>query len=710
MTDPIRTQRPRPTAPPAALFAALLAFALAAPAAAQNDDQTGTGAPSIEQPAQQPTQQPAEQPAEQPAPQGQQARQSQRVELRDVLRQIDRSIPPVRLGLRADIVREAQVVHSRVVIVDSAEAAAEALRGWKGLRRFPVLIDDGTLLAAENIARFVRAFEPAKIVRWSPETEPEWPEALQDRASEIVTLIGETVDEDGGIDNVLALVRAMRDKGIGPQGVVALDLDDPAWVAGLALAVGRVQPVVFIEADGRVNREMTGDTMRELAQIIQSQLQQTGMAWSDLGDEIDAVTIAANLPLRVGLGVDGEDEKALTDLIGRHRAGIGNRWAWAGNVFGDSQTALYRAMCGLFLPGKKAWFFDGYGRGDPWDLYDATAASRFYEDTDIDAEVHDTPANSVRDWRGVAAPGIDTDLVFINSKGTVHFFQLGNGKAWVGDIPLLDSPAAVHIVHSWSARAPGTPRTVAGRWLEHGAYAYYGAIDEPYLNAFVRTPLVVNRLLAGMPFGVAVRVDEGPPWKLNVLGDPLVTFRAGATAGNRIDQPTGLAPVTALDESASAAIKDGRYAEGMRDLLLAGRDADVARLAAAMIAQKPDSFGNDAARASALSLYREAKFTAFGKAYNALAPDDQETLLLQDALWHAGRAVLRAGPDTVYEGLMRRNLRRWQTHHDAIELAEHIADRAGPDEAANFLKDASGRTQHNRHRQEMMNAARRYGG
>jgi len=89
-------------------------------------------------------------------------------------------------------------VHSRVVIVDSAEAAAEALRGWKGLRRFPVLIDDGTLLAAENIARFVRAFEPAKIVRWSPETEPEWPEALQDRASEIVTLIGETVDEDGG--------------------------------------------------------------------------------------------------------------------------------------------------------------------------------------------------------------------------------------------------------------------------------------------------------------------------------------------------------------------------------------------------------------------------------------------------------------------------------------------------------------------------------
>ena len=52
--------------------------------------------------------------------------------------------------------------------------------------------------------------------------------------------------------------------------------------------------------------------------------------------------------------------------------------------------------------------------------------------------------------------GLDADLICINSKGFITEFYLGDGPAHPGDIPILDRPAAVHIVHSWSARVPGS--------------------------------------------------------------------------------------------------------------------------------------------------------------------------------------------------------------------------------------------------------------
>lgn len=621
-----------------------------------------------------------------------------------------RALPvQLRAGARAHRIREAQRVAGTVVIVDSPELAAEAMRGWRGLMRYPVLIDDGSVLAAENISRFVRAFGPDLVVRLTPPESPPWSDDLEERAVKIIGMLGGTVQGETPITDVTGYLNRLRELGIGPQGVVAMDPLDPAWIGGFALAVGRAQIITFIKSDGRVNGRMTGDSMRALSSSIQAQLDRVGAKWAGLGDEIDAVTITANLPLRVGLGVDGEDEKALTDLVGRHRGGIGNRWAWAGAIFGDSQTAIYRAMCGLFLAADSAWLFDGYGRGDPWDLYDATSAARTLEEAGIKAEVHDLPANRVRDWRRAVSGGIDTGLIFVNSKGTVGFFQLGDGKAYPGDTPLLGTPAAMHIVHSWSARVPGSARSVAGRWLEHGVYAYYGSIDEPYLSAFVPTPKLVNRLLVGFPFGVAVRIDAGPPWKLNVLGDPLITFKAGSTAGNRLTQHVPVEPSEDLADTASAALKAGDYAAGMREMLLAGRDEDVARLARALINQRPDSVTNQIARVAIMPLYRTGHYDSMAKAYAMLSPDDQRVLIFQDALWQAGRAVLDRGPSTLFEGLLGRNLRPGQMDIDAIEVAQRIARRVGAAEAVAYLEGVIPEITPDRAKEEVGNAIRRFG-
>lgn len=638
------------------------------------------------------------------------ATRSFEISLPDVLREADTYPPPIRLGLRAHAVRETQLVVDALLIVDSPENAASAIAMWRGLVRFPVLIDDGSLEAGENIARFVRAFKPGRVVRWDPVMPAIWPADQTERARTLMQLQGMTLGIDPPPKVVRELVDKMRELRIGPQGVVAVDLNDPAWIGAFALAAGRIQPMIFMERVGRINGMISGNDMRALAELIQAQLRALELQWGELGDEIDSVTIAANMGLRVGLGPDGKDEKALTDLIGRHRAGVGTRWAWSGVLFGDAQTALYRAMCGLFLSTNSAWLFDGYGRGDPWDLYDATTAARRFNDTSYSAVVHDVPANRVSDWRTAVSRGIDAGLILINSRGNMNFFELSGEKAWAGDVPPLARPAAIHLVHSWSARSPGSTRTVAGRWLEHGAYLFYGSIDEPFLNAFVHTPMVATRLLGGLPFGVACRQDDAPPWKLNVLGDPLTTFIADSTAGRRIELDLPMTPLRPLGEAASGAIREEDFARGIRALVLAGRDADAARLAEALLRQRPDAITEDAARWAIMPLFRDGREDALADAYARLSPGDARIVILQDALWHTARRVLARGPDTRWEGLLRRNLRDGQEEHDAVEVAGHIARRAGPGEAVHFLEGVSPDLGHERQQRVLSEAIRRYGG
>jgi hypothetical protein len=102
----------------------------------------------------------------------------------------------------------------------------------------------------------------------------------------------------------------------------------------------------------------------------------------------------------------------------------------------------------------------------------------------------------------------------------------------------------VSFIHSFSAADPRDASTLAGRWLEHGAYVYYGSMNEPFLSAF-RTPRLVLELAAAeLPLAAVLREGEsetfGRPWRLVYLGDPLYTLDLPA-AGTR-SLPRRLAP------------------------------------------------------------------------------------------------------------------------------------------------------------------------
>jgi hypothetical protein len=75
----------------------------------------------------------------------------------------------------------------------------------------------------------------------------------------------------------------MREARIGPNGVVVIDPDDPACIAGLALAAGRQQLVAFADLPGRVNGDISGNQVRALGDAIQQQLERVGAEWENTG-------------------------------------------------------------------------------------------------------------------------------------------------------------------------------------------------------------------------------------------------------------------------------------------------------------------------------------------------------------------------------------------------------------------------------------------
>jgi hypothetical protein len=126
-------------------------------------------------------------------------------------------------------------------------------------------------------------------------------------------------------------------------------------------------------------------------------------------------------------------------------------------------------------------------------------------------------------------------LVLINTQGGPAQFQLVNGSGQTGDIP-PSVPAAVLMIHSFSAADPTDPGTIAGRWLANGAFVYFGSMNEPYLQSFQHPTRVAALLTERIPFGAALRQSPpepfGHPWRLVYLGDPLYRL---APAPARLD-------------------------------------------------------------------------------------------------------------------------------------------------------------------------------
>ncbi|MDQ7013235.1 MAG: hypothetical protein Q9O74_04980, partial [Planctomycetota bacterium] len=559
--------------------------------------------------------------------------------------------PGVLLGRRAGALLAARPVIRTVVIVPDPASYAEAIARWAPKAIYPVLIDDGSWTAQEDIARFVRGFQPEHVVRWQAPAgslRPGSPMRPRRAVPNARQLADAALPRSWGFDppaeaesdppTPAQLVRAWLALGLTSPGVILADRRDPAWTAALALAAGRGQPILWTEFPAlAINRSLDHAQTDAFSSTIESLCAQLPLPWQGLGDAIDAVTICGSLPARTKTSPN--EFAATTDRLGRSGATQdAARWAWAGQIFGSEPRAAYRAMCALFLRPRSTWTFDGYASTEPWVQWDGTLASQAFDDAGMLAMLDDEPRNTAADWKLRAQRPVHAGLILINSSGNRGWFDLSGSRAYAGDVPLLDVPAAVHMVHSWSAVAPGRPNTVAGRWLERGVFAYIGSVHEPYLQAFVPTPFVAKRLLTGMAFGAVGRLDDAPVWRISVLGDPLYSIRPESPVA---ETELPLEDTVYLNDLFRQAATDQRYADLFATLSLAGRDSDAARLFEAMLRDQPASLDAEVARAALFVLFRTGHDDEFLRAFSVLRAEDAAEINATDALWHVGRRTVR---------------------------------------------------------------------
>jgi len=605
---------------------------------------------------------------------------------------VEQQLPPqIRLYTRVELVRRQVPVVPLLVIVRDTESFVQAIGKWSLQGRFPILIDDdGSLRTHEHIGRFARAFKPEKIIRWSSgkggDVKPN--PALIDNA------IARAFAKEGTRDPVTAEPRAdlnatFKAVQLDPPGIVIANPDDPAWVGGVALAAARGQPIAWLKDLPRaVDDTLTRARFEAINAQIEKAAQATGYAWAAQADVIEAVTLACNLPITVDM--DAKDTLcATTDLVGRSGS---TRWAWAGQLIGTASQSAYQAMSAIFLQPSEAFLFDGYENAKDFAKYDCTAAGKVLTQAGLKVTVADEPNNTERDWRTRMAKGaLAADLVFVNTMGNKEFFQLKGGTCRAGDVPFLTRPAAVHFIHSWSSRYLNARETVGGRWLERGAYLYYGSVQEPFLSAFHPTPTVATRMTAA-PFAAAVRLDAGPAWKLTVVGDPLATFGPAAPKSDQLALVTlRFSGATYLDEIIAPATASKNYAGLLVFLVDMGRDADAATLAAALLKDDAGAISPEVAAAAIMPLFRASKFTQVSEMYSRVSIKDAENGILRDALWFSAYATPREQLTESTLSLLRENVRWDQLERDATDLAmiwTSVKGSASATAMLNQLRDA----------------------
>ncbi len=580
----------------------------------------------------------------------------------------------VRLGARVEIVRRTIPVRAALVIVPTTAAYAGAIAAWSVEARFPVLLDDGTDAAQENIARFVRAFKPASVLRWSGPADPlvKGP-AMRERIALAAARAWGAGDAD-----------SLRDRWKGlqfePPGAVTMSIDDPAWTGGLALAAGRGQPILWSQSAAEpLGAILSEQQAKGLADFIASALDKTGFAWREPGDALESVTLCQNLGGRVNTagGI-----VALTDLLGRtDKPPEANkplpRAYIAGLVQGNEAQAAYAAMCALFLQPDSAWMINGYdapgddAKSKGFAAYNPMQAVKHLDKAGIRSTAEDTK-DPLRALRARAREGINAGLIQFCTAGQRGVFMLKGAETAASEIPPLRIPAVVHFIHSFSAQDLSDKTSIAARFLENGAYAYVGSVDEPFLTAFQTPEAFAVRMLAPAPLGAAARVDSPRPWKINVYGDPLITF--GPPAKRVEGEPSLPEPkATALEDDMKAALKDKRLLDAVRMLAMLGRDADAVRIYQAARARDPKDAGPDLSLAAFWCAARAGDADATADAFLWMPPDRAKEPRMIDAAWIALRPALDDGSRKAFDLLLLRM--RPQTVIDDATLLAKAAQR-----------------------------------
>ncbi len=473
---------------------------------------------------------------------------------------------------------ERQVV-DQVYLVPDIASFFEIIETWDEQTYFPILIDDPVWTLP-----FLRVFRPARVVRVAvnrqraegvPEPEPQ-PPSLEDRWRDAQLAVARAWGGASMAENRAASAhRVPAALGSTPPGLVLSDPASPALAGAVALAAGRFQPLVRLEPIAQETASQTSsgaagpkgfrDVLSlneacEFARRIEACAASITGDYGRLGDQCDFLTLAGEWPYRYTNDTEGgilRGEYALDDLIGRlpdtADAGLARarrRWAFVGRLLGDASASVYRAMCSLFLQPGAAVLWDTYQGGRLWSDYRMTEAAQvFSKHWPWSAPlVHRSAgAANLSAWHEAFDPVNRFGWIMVNSSGAPGQFSIPGGTGLPADLP-RGRPAAVTIIHSFSAADPLDPTTIAGRWLDNGAFVYFGSMNEPYLVAF-RCPELVAQLAAlEVPLSAVLRQGEfepfGRPWRLVYLGDPLYQIRRPALepGRNRVAPDPGPVP------------------------------------------------------------------------------------------------------------------------------------------------------------------------
>lgn len=419
---------------------------------------------------------------------------------------------PMQIGLKIKTIREQTPIIDRVVIVPDTATFMSEIKKWSYGGHWPILIDD-----PKYTPLFLARFKPEETIR-VPAVKTPLP-----KGEKLQELMINTVANTWGTGNEVALRYQWSSLGWEPPGIVITSETDPAWPAAVALAADRGQPLAFLADDfGKPNDTLDEDRFEKLKTTITEIGQASGYSYQHLGDTIDTVTIVRDMAVKYNTILRENEQLAVTDGLGRHNDG--KRWAIVGWIYGSPSHAVYQAMCGIFIDIQSALLYDSYPSEGSWKEYEMDTPKQKLSDQWMPVKFIKRPESGVKTWLKLVSQPLDSDLIFVNSRGNKDDFFVGDGNVTFKDVPKLKSPAIVHFLHSWSATAPTDINTVAGQWLENGAYAYVGSVHEPFLTAFVPPKTIVERMQSYSPFLVAARHLDKAPWKITTIGDPLITL------------------------------------------------------------------------------------------------------------------------------------------------------------------------------------------
>ena len=417
-----------------------------------------------------------------------------------------------KLGYKIATLRGEIHTASRVVLVPDTETFLTAIQEWGLDERYPILIADKYYTPL-----FLKRFQPEEVIEL-PSVKASWFEDKKHLMQKAVAAAWESEPN--------TLQMNWQQLGWEPPGVVITSVNDPAAVAAVALAADRGQPLLFLEGYfGKVNQTLSTQGWQVLRDEVNGLVASAGYEYQQLGDAIDTITLVRQLPVKYRSPENGEI-LAITDGLGRNQAG--KRYAIAGWIYGSAERAVYQAMCAIFLDAERALLYDSYPNTKSWELYHFEENPQGLAEIGLTTTKIEFPEASQETWENLTAQPWAYDLVFMNSRGGKANFALGDGQVSVQKIPSLQTPMAMHLIHSFSAATPDDTNTIAGRWLDYGVYAYVGSVDEPYVTGFVPPQAIIARMSRQVPFLVAARYVDTPPWKITIIGDPLLVINETA--------------------------------------------------------------------------------------------------------------------------------------------------------------------------------------